>query len=307
MLINNEQKKLVQERKVAPVVLFVYNRLAHTQKTVEALKKNEYVEESKFIIYSDGPKNELDTKKVEELREYLDTLSGFKSINIIKREKNWGLAANIIDGVTEVVKVYGKVIVLEDDLVTSPFFLRYMNDALETYSDNKKVGCIHGYIYPVKDLKDDFFLKGADCWGWATWDRAWSGFEQDGKKLFDRADAKGYMTDPFNIKCGYVQMLKDQISGKNNSWAIRWYFSSLVNDLYCLYPSKSYIMNIGLDDTGTHCKTTSSYDVQLQEKYSFKEITVVENAVNKKKITKFYSKQSSLLNKVFNKLRRLYQ
>lgn len=292
---------------LAPVILFVYKRLLHTQQTVEALKKNELSSQSELFIYSDGAKNDADEEQVNEVRTYLRSIDGFKSVKIIERQKNWGLAANIIDGVTEIINQYDKAIVLEDDLVTSPFFLRYMNEALITYHDDSRVGCIHGYIYPIDNIQKDFFIKGSDCWGWAAWKRSWSFFEKDGAKLLEQVTESGIRKDPYHVGCGYVQMLEDQISGKNNSWAIRWYFSSLINDLYCLYPGVSYVNNIGLDDSGTHCDSTVDYYVKLQDKYEFTKIDVLENYEYKQYILDFFKGQESFLDKVKKYIKRFFR
>ena len=145
-------------------------------------------------------------------------MRGFKKIHIIEREKNYGLGNNIITGVTDIIDVYGRVIVLEDDLITAPFFLQYMNEALDIYAENEKVICIHGYAYPVKEnLPDTFFLKGADCWGWGTWKRAWRYFERNGEVLLDQLIKTGQTRSfDFNDAYPYTAMLKDQIAGKNH-------------------------------------------------------------------------------------------
>lgn len=301
------------EPKLAPIILFVYNRLWHTQQTISALQKNELAGQSDLIIYSDASQSDQACmsegmrSQVQEVRDYIRTVDGFKSVRIVEREKNWGLAANIIDGVTEVVFQYGKVVVMEDDLVTSPFFLRYMNDALLAYEQNHEVGCIHGYIYPIKGLQCDFFIKGADCWGWATWSRAWQVFEADGRKLLQQVQSNPvYANDRFNIKCGYIQMLKDQVAGKNNSWAVRWYFSGLMNNMYCLYPAVSYVNNIGLDNSGTHCDATDKFSVVLKSTYDFRKVPVEENLVYKKRVMRFCSKSNSRLRRLFLKAKRVF-
>jgi len=160
---------------LSPIVLFTYNRPWHTKQTIEALQKNELAQDSELFIFSDGWKNVEDKPKVLEVREYLKTIDGFKKINIVKRDKNWGLANNIIDGVTKIVKEYGKVIVLEDDLFTSPYFLKFMNEGLMRYKDEEKVMHISGYAFPIKkeELPDTFFLKPTSGRGWATRTRDW--------------------------------------------------------------------------------------------------------------------------------------
>jgi len=239
---------------LAPIALFVYNRLGHTQKTIEALQKNELARQSDLIIFSDGSKNNQDAQKVNAVRNFLQNMDGFRSVQLVVREKNFGLAKSIITGVTEITGKYGKVIVLEDDLITSPYFLKYMNDALEKYEYDDKVISIHGYVYPVKqELPETFFLRGADCWGWATWKRGWDLFEVDSKKLFSQIkDEK--LEYAFDIDGSYPfsQMLKMQIYGLNNSWAIRWRASAFLADKLTLYPGHSLVSNRGFDQSGTH-------------------------------------------------------
>ena len=136
--------------KLSPVVLFVYNRPEHTKKTIEALQQNHLASESNLYIFSDGCKNENDKIRVEKVREFIQSVKGFKSVSITQREKNLGLANSVITGVSDVINKFGKVIVLEDDLVISPYFLQYMNKALDFYEKEEQVISIHGYIYPVK-------------------------------------------------------------------------------------------------------------------------------------------------------------
>jgi hypothetical protein len=219
------------------------------------LKANPLAAQSDLFVFSDGPKNADAAAGVAQVRELLKGLTGFRSVTVAERERNFGLAASIISGVTDIVSRHGAVIVLEDDLVTSPHFLRYMNDALELYRDREEVASIHGYIYPVEGaLPETFFLRGADCWGWATWKRAWELFEPDGAKLLARL-RDGKLTKAFDRDGSYeyTRMLEDQISGRNDSWAVRWYASAFLADRLTLYPGRSLVQNIGMDALGTHC------------------------------------------------------
>jgi hypothetical protein len=289
---------------LAPIVLFTYNRLWHTKQTVEALQKNALADESELFIYSDGAKNDAVSLHVRNVREYLQTIEGFKKVNVIEREKNWGLANSIIDGVTNIVNKYGKIIVLEDDLVTSPCFLTYMNEALTLYENEPKVISIHGYIYPVAELPDTFFLKGADCWGWATWKRGWDRFEANGQKLLDEVSKRKLQKEAdFDGAYAYTQMLKDQIQGKNNSWAIRWYFSALLQDALTLYPGKSYVQNIGLDGQGTHCSATTVYDVALNFDVALNNVAIREDKVAKAKIRGYFlQSKRNIFEKIITKI-----
>jgi len=253
--------------KYAPVVLFVYNRPDHTRLTVEALKKNAHAQESDLIVYSDAARSEKQTATVAEVRLYLRQITGFRAVTIVEREENMGLARSIIDGVTAIVNKYGRIIVLEDDMVTSPYFLTYMNDALDKYATVDRVVSIHGYVYPVeRPLPATFFLPGADCWGWATWQRGWDCFNGDGKYLLaELKRRKLARVFDYNGTYPFFRMLEDQTQGKNNSWAIRWYASAFLADKLTLYPGTSLVHNIGNDNSGTHCGESAELDTSLSE------------------------------------------
>jgi hypothetical protein len=251
----------------APIILFVYNRLSHTQQVITALKQNALAQDSQLYIYADAAKDVDAEQKVNELRTYLTTISGFKQVDVILRENNLGVDDNTIQAVTEVVNRHGKVIVLEDDLVTSPWFLTYMNEGLNFYENQDAVASIHGYVYPVqKELKDVFFLKGADCWGWATWRSAWDLFEPDGQKLLDKIEAQGLQKEfDFDDTYPYLEALKQQAIGNTKHWDIRWYASAFLAEKLTLYPGRSLVKNIGHDASGTHCGNSTDYDVVLAD------------------------------------------
>ncbi len=252
---------------LAPIILFVYNRLDHTQRTITALQSNALAKESELYIYADAAKNSQSIPQVDAVRNYLPSIDGFKKVNIHFREQNLGVDENVIRGVTEVINQHEKAIVLEDDLVTSQWFLTYMNEALDFYEQEKAVASIHGYVYPVNEkLKEVFFLKGADCWGWATWKRAWDLFEPDGMKLLDQLIKKGLKSEfDFNNTYPYFEALRDQATGNTLCWDIRWYASAFLQEQLTLYPGKSLVNNIGHDGSGTHCGDSNSHDVPLAQ------------------------------------------
>ena len=276
---------------LAPIALFTYNRLRHTRQTVEALARNELARESELVIFSDGPRSESDRGKVGPVREYIRTITGFKKVTIIERDCNQGLAGSIIAGVTEIVSRYKKIIVLEDDMVTSPFFLRYMNNALEFYQDEERIISIHGYLYPLQTrLPETFFLRGADCWGWATWKRGWALFNSDGLKLL--AELKKHKLEKqfdLNGAFAYTKMLKWQARGALDSWAIRWHASAFLQDKLTLYPGTSLITNIGLDASGTHCSPTNRFEVVLADRpVKIGAIPIEEHASAKRALENYY-------------------
>lgn len=249
----------------APIALFVYNRPVHTRQTLAALQRNPLAAVSDLHIFADGAKANADTERVDAVRRYIRTIDGFRSVRILERRENLGLARSIIHGVTEVCEKYGRVIVLEDDLVSSPWFLHYMNDALDMYADDDRVASIHAYSFPTRRrLPETFFLRGADCWGWATWTRAWRNFEPDGQKLLDMLIEQN-LDHAFDLDgaYGFTRMLRDQIAGRNDSWAVRWHASCFLRNALTLHPGRSLVVNIGADASGTHCADSSEYETQL--------------------------------------------
>lgn len=294
---------------LAPIALFVYNRLSHTRQTVEALAKNELAADSELFVYSDGPKSDTDRANVTAVREYLKTITGFKTVTVVEREANLGCARSITGGIGEIVNRFGQIIVVEDDIVTSPYFLRFMNEALELYRDDERVACIHGYLYPVAEkLPETFFIRGADIWGWATWKRAWDIYEPDGRKLLDELKERSMVHDfNFDGRCDITRMLEEQIAGKIDTWDIQWYVSAFLNERLTLYPGKSLTRNIGYDSSGTHCRTNDLYSVELSETpVTLSRITIKENPIAKKAIGNFLKKANpGILGKLLNKIIKL--
>ena len=253
---------------LAPIALFVYNRPWHTRQTVEALLANAEADRSPLYVFSDVPKNAALTRAGAGVRLYVRTITGFRSVTFIERESNYGLARSIIDGVTRLSDEYGRVIVLEDDLVASPYFLRYMNNALDFYEHEDRVISVAGYRYPIKHKPESstFFLKGTNCWGWATWKRGWDLFEANGERLLAQLRERQLMTEfDINGAYGYTRMLKGQVQGENDSWAVRWHASSFLKNRLTLLPYKSLVKNIGLDGSGVHCTRMiqNPFDVEL--------------------------------------------
>ncbi len=296
----------------APIVVFTYCRPKNTKETIESLLQNKESANSDLIIFSDSPKNEKAVSRVQETREYLHSISGFQSIRIVERDENYGLAKNIMNGVTEVVNHYGKAIILEDDMTVSPFFLKYMNEGLERYQSNTNVASIHGYMYPsptADSLPETFFIKGSDCWGWATWKRAWDFFTPDAKFLYDEIKRKRLIKEfEFDYTYPYYKMLKQQVEGKANSWAICWYASCLLQDMYTLYPNQSMIVLNGLDGVGsTHGEGAdqSCYYTVLKESpiTFFPEGIISESREGRESFKAFFVKNLSWKGKIAYLLR----
>ena len=292
----------------APILLFVYNRPEHTRRCIESLTRNALAADSTLYIYADGAKDTTQQSAVDEVRSYLRTIRGFKTVNLIERKENWGLARNIIDGVTTQVNRYGKVIVLEDDLVVAPYFLQFMNDALETYKDEPKVGHIQACDFTQDpSLPETFLIKWTGSWGWATWERAWKHFNSDGKALLEELEQRKLTyTFDFNGKYGFTRMLRRQIEGKNNSWAIRWNASLFLKDILSLNVGRSLVQNEGFDGSGTNCGGGGLYasNLHLAPLPVQKISPIEENKAARQAFVRYYARTNSFWAKAIRRIKR---
>lgn len=247
----------------APIALFVYNRPEHTRRTIKFLQQNLLADESRLFIFSDAAKDPSQQVLVDEVRDIIRLIDGFKSVELIERKTNFGLAESIIDGVSMLVSEYGKVIVFEDDLISSAYTLQYFNDALVRYHNEEKVMHIGAYMYPLKaeNLPETFFYRAATSWGWATWDRAWKDFEPDINKIIARFDRRKRLEFSIEGTMNFWKQIIEFKRGRNNSWAIRWYASIFLKGGLTLNPSKSLINNIGHDGSGIHSGLNDIYHV----------------------------------------------
>lgn len=292
----------------APILLFAYNRPMHLRNTLEALKRNAGAEESELYVFSDAAKTPDDQGKVDEVRRMLRGIDGFKSVEITEREANWGLARSIIDGVSRMVKLHGRVIVLEDDLVTAPDFLTFMNRALDVYADEPRVGHIQACDFTNDPtLPDTFLIKWTGSWGWATWERAWAHFNPDGKALLKRLEERGLTRRfDFNGRYGYTRMLRRQIEGKNNSWAIRWNASLFLDDMLSLNVGRSLVQNRGFDGSGTNCGGGGLYgsDLFMGHLPVVKIQPIEENEEARMAYVRYYARTNSFFAKALRRIKR---
>ncbi|MDR2993392.1 MAG: glycosyltransferase [Bacillus cereus] len=310
---------------LAPIVLFVYNRPRHTQRTLEALAKNHLANGSVLYIYADGPKKDAESKiieKIEETRKIIRERQWCKDVHIIESENNKGLADSILEGITDIINKYGKVIVLEDDIVTSVGFLKYMNDALNLYNEENKVMHISGYV-PVtsgaEKLPETYFLRFMSCWGWATWKRAWEQIILDipylYKELPKQSDFKRFNLDGY---LNQFSQIEDNYNGSLKTWAIKWYATIFIRKGLCLYPKYSVVDNIGFDGSGEHTFSSDNlYSVNLAESIDVSSIKTKECKYAYNYLKRFYKYgrdstlnrriklylKSSYIGKIYKKIR----
>ena len=293
---------------LAPIVLFVYNRKWHTKKTVNALKKNLLANKSELFIYSDGPKKIENFEEVQKVRQYIKTIKGFKKIKIIEKKKNLGLANSIILGVTEIINKYGKAIILEDDIVTSPLFLKFMNLALKHFKNKDRVWHISGWSYPInlKNNDDVYFSRVMHCWGWATWSNKWKHFEKNTDKLinkFSKNDISKLNLDGYN-NTFWKQVLLNK-KNKINTWAIFWYTTIFKKNGLCLHPCRSFTKNVGFDGSGSHTFDLNYKDnifLNLKKKINFN-IKIKENKKDILDIKNYlYASQKNIFLRLITKI-----
>lgn len=297
---------MTQSTSLAPIVVFAYARVDHLQRMIESLKANPQAADCHLHVYCDGPRSPAAVDATQAVRAFVDGLQGFASVTRTYRDSNFGLARSIVSGVTSVLEHHDSVIVLEDDLLLSPHFLAYMNDALAMYRDDTQVASIHGYCYPVQEpVPETFFMKGADCWGWGTWARAWKHFEPDGRVLLRQLEQRRLCAS-FDLDRSYpfTRMLRDQIRGRNDSWAIRWHASCYLQGMLTLYPGRSLVENLGMDNSGTHCAQTDVYaGPTLARPVRLERIALEESDVGRRAFVRFFrASAESLVDKVKRRL-----
>lgn len=291
---------------LSPIILFVYNRLYETKLSVDSLKKNFLAKESNLYIFSDGPKNDSDICNVDKVRDYVKSIDGFKKIKIFESGSNKGLANSIIDGVSKIINQYEKVIVLEDDLVVSKNFLDFMNQALFFYEKNSKIFSISGYTMDLPSLDKysfDYYVGcRASSWGWGTWKYQWNQIDWEIK---DYNQFKYNLLSQIKFSRGGSDMpgmLKKQMNGKIDSWAIRWCYNQYKKDLLTIFPSKSKLNSIGSGPNATHTKSIDRFfsEIDTSDK---KEFFFNNNIKPEKRILKEFRSKFSLLERLKNKLK----
>ena len=265
---------------LAPVALFVYNRLAHTERAVNSLRANY------LVVFSDAAKNDVAVAAVQGVREYIRSINGFASITIIERERNLGLANSIIAGVTQVINIRRRVIVVEDDLVTSPDFLNFMNQALHRYELEPKVFSISGFNFglrlPKRYAFDAFCFYRSSSWGWATWEDRWAQTDweiSDYKNLGnDRSLSNRFNRGGEDL----AYMLDMQMAGKIDSWAIRWAYTHCKREALALLSLRPRVCHTGYGASATHSRLrplkAAPVVIEARSQFKFPDIVHVEEA-----------------------------
>ncbi|MDO5016991.1 MAG: glycosyltransferase [Porphyromonas sp.] len=292
----------------APVLLFVYNRPRHTRRLLEQLMRQPEITHTPIYIWSDGAKSEEDRTLVQEVR---DICQGYPNVTLHQQPANRGLANNVIDGVTTIVQRHGRVIVLEDDLILSPYLLRWFNDALDRYADARQIAHLHaGTFYTADALAHNHPLHFAGSWGWATWQDRWEAlWEPDGKKLLSALEQQPHIKRAFDYG-GYMRftrMLRQQIEGKNNSWAIRWHASLLLHQKLSVNSQPPLVANGGFDNSGTHSGGGGRYytPVSPYPLYAGDTVPTAQDPASRDILMRYYRRHNNKLAKGWYKVKEL--
>lgn len=283
-------------KEIAPVALFVYNRPDHVRKTVEALLHNDLASETNLVVYADGPKKtatEETKQQIKAVRDFVSSITGFKSIEFHFAEKNIGCADSIIRGVTETVNRYGKVIVVEDDIVVNPFFLRFMNEGLSFYKDDKRIFTLGGTSIGIdipSNYKDDIYLSCRSVsWGWSTWADRWALADWDIEQYPIIENPTWWRIKKFNRGGDDLyDMLLMQLRGEIDAWDIRWEYCIHQHHGYTVVPVKSFARNCGMDNSGTHCGISLGYSFAPDYENEVFDVRFVERIRPNCKILKSY-------------------
>ena len=277
---------------LAPIVVFAFNRPNHLSELLKSLSQNEEFAESELFIYVDGPRDNSDLKLVQETREVAKSFSGMKAKNLVIREQNLGLGNSLKTGVTEVLHKSDKIIVLEDDLIVTKSFLKFMNMGLTKYQTEPKVASIHGYCFGFdQPIRDPFFLRGADCLGWATWKDRWESINWDPKVLLNRIENLGQIQD-FNLdgSHSYYSALQGEAKKGFHSWAIFWHASMFSEGRLTLYPGTSLVEYAGADGSGTHVVENSEFwktEISTETNWIFPE-QIAESKAGREQLIAYY-------------------
>lgn len=283
---------------LAPIVVFAYNRPNHLLRCLNSLLTNPESSESSLHIFVDGPKNDKDKDLVEECVKISQGITGFKTLKVFVNDENLGLAQSIRKGVTSIFKDNDTIIVIEDDLVVASTALSFLNNGLNKYGLSDEVASIQLFQYRIKiDLEEPVFLRGADCWGWATWKKNWENVEFDPEKLLNRLSQN---RNDFNLdgSARFYEMLQDLALQAIDSWAICWHASMYLEEKISLYPPKSLCLNTGSDGSGTHASSVDYFSVTLGDSKEWLLPTKIEEDVLYRKAMIDFHKKMRVLSKL---------
>ena len=279
----------------SPVAVFAFNRPEKLYSCLQSLEMAHGSEFTSVHVFIDGQRHAQEKSTVDDVESIARQEWHFGEIRITRSSLNLGLAKSILQGIDYMFEDFETLIVVEDDLEVARNFLTFMNDGLLKYVHAPQVCSIQGYTYPGLQREHNcFFLRGADCWGWATWKDRWIDFQRDSKVLQTRI-SDGNLERSFDLDGSYpyMQMLRDNQSGLNDSWAVRWHASNFIDNKLSLYPSHSLVNNTGDDGNGTHAGTSKGYQVKITNSGLGNCPEIIRESVSaRNKLIKFHARRN---------------
>lgn len=294
---------------LAPVLVSVYSRLGHFQKCIEALQKNELANETELFVVSDGAARPEHERAVQQVREYAKTISGFKKVHLILRAENQGMFKSIISAHDELLEKYGRLIFLEDDIITAPTFLTYMNEGLDFYEKNNNIFSIHGYSYPVdypqsySKNKDLFLFPRYNPWGVGLWQEKWSKLSFDQKEIDLFLEDRNTVRDFLKVQPNLLSIMENKILAAD----VMISYHLFKNNLNGVYPINTQTLNAGFDDSGDHCGTNPVYANQIfSENLRQPTMSILKQDERILKTLRHFFGYPTLTQRLTNKINRLF-
>lgn len=283
---------------LSPIIIFAFNRLDSLQATIKSLLSNKEASDSDLFVFVDGPRphKQEDNEKVQLVRDFVQNIEGFKSITYYFSDINKGLAPSVIDGVTKIMRIYKRAIIVEDDLFVAPRFLQFMNLALDKFKDDKKIFQISGYCPKLKDRfvrsQDVFLNSRAQSWSWGTWVDRWDSIDWDVRDYGDLKSNKNLIAAFNKHGSDLFNMLRNYMEGKNSSWYVRFCYAMHKQNKYSLCPTRSLVRNDGFNGDGMHCNNYNRYkivfDNRSHQEFNLPDIITPNKALQKDAI-KYWS------------------
>jgi hypothetical protein len=256
----------------APIAVFAFNRPDHLRRTLEALSANRLAGDSRLTVFCDAPRGPKDIEVCERVREVARTAGGFASVTTVARDTNHGCAASVIRGTTEMFAEHDRLVVIEDDIITSPVTLAYLNQALDDYQLRPAVFSVTAWAPPRRMMRvparyrfNSYFIRRFHCWGWASWRDRWALNDWSVPGYGEYRDDSAIRATHAEAGSDLPGMLDAQMAGRIDSWAIRAEYTRLRVGGLTLYPRVPLVRNAGVDGTGRHCGTDDRYADDLSD------------------------------------------
>lgn len=284
----------------APILIPTLNRDVHFKRCVESLSKCTHADKTDLYIAFDYPLKDIHWDGYRQIEKYLNKIKGFKSVNVIKRDENYGVPKNINNARKTIFEKYDRIIFSEDDNYFSPNFLDYINKGLDKFEDDENVSAVCGYNYPI-EISDDYkynyyFHREFSAWGYGTWKAKFCNCKfsvNNTKKFFSKRENKSEIRK-LSQRHIYILMMKI-INNKVIYGDLAYFMNNLELNRYCIFPSLSKVRNHGHDGSGVHCGELASSNKFLLQKidkdnqFDFDENVPINNSIIIRSLRQYFN------------------